>query len=306
MKFLRIALLGLSFSGLSLAVNKDIVNLQRDLESKLDAMQQRINSKLDILTGTLQAIQSDSRHTADQVATLQENLSGALSRSLTPVNNLNTRVDAMGDDTRALRETLADMTARLERMDAKMTDLKNQLQIMQNPPPAPGSTPMGPVPTGSNPGGAEPNSAGAGATPPPGMSAEATYTNARKDQQAGNVDLAAQEYQQYLQFFPNTELAANAQYYLGEISYNRSDYKAAVSAFDAVLERYPSNPKTPDARYMKGVALAKDGQRSRAIQELRALVHSNPTSEQGRKATQALRDPRLFPSNTSSARRSQR
>ena len=307
MKFLRIALLGLSFSGFSFAVNKDIVNLQRDLEAKLEAMQQRLNSKLDVLTGTLQAIQNDSRRTAEQVATLQENLSGSLSRSLTPVTNLNSRVDAMGEDTHALRDTLADMTARLERMDAKITDLKNQLQIMQNPPAAPGSAPTGSAPTGSEPTGATPPAgiAGSGA-PPPGMSAEATYTNARKDQQTGNVDLAAQEYQQYLQFFPNTELAANAQYYLGEISYNRGEYKNAVTAFDAVLERYPSNPKTADARYMKGVALAKDGQRSRAIQELRSLMRSNPSSEQGRKAMQTLRDPRLFPSNTSSARRSQR
>ena len=163
---------------------------------------------------------------------------------------------------------------------------------MSNPPSAPGSAPTGAAGTPQ-----------AGGGPPPGMSAEATYSNARKDQQTGNVDLAAQEYQQYLQFYPNTELAANAQYYLGEISYNRSDFKGAVSAFDAVLERYPNNPKTADAHYMKGMALARDGQRSRAVQELRSLVQSNPNSEQARKATQALRDPKLFPASTATASR---
>jgi tol-pal system protein YbgF len=137
-----------------------------------------------------------------------------------------------------------------------------------------------------------------------GMSAEKTYNDARRDQQTGNLDLAAQEYQQYLTYFPNTELAANAQYYLGEVSYTKGDYKAAADAFDAVLERYPNNPKTADAKYMKGMALARDGQRTKAIGELRSLIQTNPNSEQARKATQALNDKRLFPSTSSTSRRS--
>ncbi|MBV9033731.1 MAG: tetratricopeptide repeat protein [Acidobacteriaceae bacterium] len=295
MKFLRLLALTLTFSSFSFAANKDLIALQRDLEAKMDAMQQTLSSKIDVMTGTLQAIQNDSRRTADQIATLQESLSSALSRSLAPVNNLNSRVEAMGEDTRALRDALADLSARLERMDAKITDLKNQMQIMQNPPPAPGSA--GPTTTPGAPG-----QSGTAAAPPTGMSADKTYTDARRDQQTGNVDLAYGEYQQYLTYFSNTELAANAQYYMGEIDYNRGNYKGAVQSFDAVLERYPNNPKTADARYMKGMALAKDGQRTRAIQELRSLVQSNPNSEQARKATQALRDARLFPSNAPSRR----
>ena len=300
MKFLRLLALALTFSSFSFAVNKDLVALQRDLEAKMDAMQQALSSKIDVMTGTLQAIQNDSRRTADQIATLQESLSTALSRSLTPVNNLNTRVESMSEDTRALRDALADLSARLERMDAKITDLKNQMQIMQNPPAAPGA---GGAPGSMTTPGA-PGQPGATAAPPAGMSAEKTYTDARRDQQTGNVDLAYGEYQQYLTYFPNTELAANAQYYTGEIDYNRGNYKGAVQAFDAVLERYPNNPKTADAHYMKGMALAKDGQRTRAVQELRSLVQSNPNSEQARKATQALHDLRLFPASTPSRRAS--
>ena len=134
-----------------------------------------------------------------------------------------------------------------------------------------------------------------------GMSAEKTYNDARRDQQTGNLDLAAQEYQQYLTYFPSTELAASAQYYLGEINYTRGEYKAATEAFDAVLERYPNNPKTADASYLKGMALAKDGQRTKATQQLRSLIQTNPSSEQARKAAQALNDKRLFPAASSTA-----
>jgi tol-pal system protein YbgF len=135
------------------------------------------------------------------------------------------------------------------------------------------------------------------------MSADKTYTDARRDQQTGNLDLALQEFQQYLTYFPNTELAANSQYYIGEISYNRGDFKGAIKAFDAVLERYPQNPKTRDARLMKGLALAKDGQRTRAVQELRSLMQTYPASEQARRAQAALRDPTLFPSAGANSRR---
>jgi tol-pal system protein YbgF len=304
LKFLRLIVLTFACSSVCFAVNKDMVAMQRDLEAKMDAMQQSINSRLDTLTGLLQGIQNDSRRTADQVAGMQDVLRTSVTNSLAPITGLNTKIDTTSEDVRSLRDALADLGARLERMDAKITDVKNSMQIMQSPPPAPGAT--SPSMTGP---GASPAMSGPQGTPltsggpPAGMSAEKTYTDARRDQQTGNLDLALQEYQQYLSYFPNTELAANAQYYVGEISYNRSDFKGAVRAFDAVLERYPQNPKTRDARLMKGLALAKDGQRTRAIQELRSLVQTYPSSEQARRAQAALRDPSLFPSAGASVRR---
>jgi len=304
LKFLRLTVLTFVCSSFCFAVNKDMVAMQRDLEAKMDAMQQSINSRLDTLTGLLQGIQNDSRRTADQVAGMQDVLRTSVTNSLAPITGLNSKIDATGEDVRSLREALADLGARLERMDAKITDLKNSMQIMQNPPPAPGASAPGSTGPGISapPGSSMGSPIGSGA-PPAGMSADKTYTDARRDQQTGNLDLALQEYQQYLSYFPNTELAANAQYYIGEISYNRSDYKGAVRAFDAVLERYPQNPKTRDARLMKGLALAKDGQRGRAVQELRSLVQTYPSSEQARRAQSALRDPTLFPTAGTSARR---
>jgi tol-pal system protein YbgF len=146
---------------------------------------------------------------------------------------------------------------------------------------------------------------GAGATgaPPAGVSAAQLFTDARRDQQTGNTPLAMQEYQQYLTYFPNTEYAASAQFYLGEIAYNQGDYRSAIQAFDAVLERYPQNPRTKDAAYMKGMALAKSGQRTQAVQELRTLIQKYPGSEQARKAQVALTDRTLFPSAATARRR---
>ena len=135
------------------------------------------------------------------------------------------------------------------------------------------------------------------------MSAEKTYTDARRDLQTGNIDLATQEFQQYLTYYPDTELAANAQYYLGEIAFNKSDYPGAIKAFDAVLERYPQNPKTADARLMKGMALLRSGQKTRAIQEFRALVENYPRTDDARKARQQLQQLGASASTSSSSAR---
>ena len=285
MKLLRLAVLTLTFSSFSFAVNKDLVEMQRELEARIDSMQQTLNTKIDVLTGMLQAIQNDSRRTADQVASMQDTLANGVAKSLAPVAGVSNKVDAMGDDVRSLKDSLAELSARLERMDAKITDLKNQIQIMQNPPPAPGTG--APGATGA-PG--QTGQPGQTSGPPAGMSADRSYTDALRDFQTGKTDLAYNEFQQYLSYFPNTELAANAQYYLGEIAYNRGDYAGAVKAFDAVLERYPENPKTPDAHLMKGMALLKSRQVSRAVQEFRALVQNYPHTDDARKAQEQLRE----------------
>jgi tol-pal system protein YbgF len=282
MKVLRLAALTLIGSALSFGASKEIVELQRDvalLQDKMDTMQRDLDTKLGALTAMLQAVQDNS---AKSNASLQDALSNGVGKQLAPVSGLSAKVDSMGDDVHALKDSLNDLSARLERMDAKMTDLKNQMQIIQNPPAAPGAAAPGSAP------GAQPQ-AGAAAGPPAGMTAEKTYTDARRDLQTGNTDLALQEFQQYLTYFPNTELAASAQYYIGEILFRRSDYTNAIPAFDAVLERYPENPKTADAHFMKGMALLKAGQRSRAVQEFRTLVANYPRTDDARKAQQQLR-----------------
>lgn len=306
MKFLRLALLTLTCSALSFGASKEMIQLQRDvalLQDKMDTMQRTLDQNFAAMKVLLQQAQENSAKTNAAMSSLEDSVSNGVGKSLAPVAGLSNKVDTMGDDMRSLKDSLADLNSRLERMDAKMTDLKNQLQIMQSPPPvpgAPGST-NGTPGAGANAPNGQPGSAAA--APPAGVSADKTYTDARRDLQTGKSDLALQEFQQYLTYFPNTELAPSAQYYIGEIAYNRGDYTGAVQAFDAVLERYPENPKTPDAHLMKGMALVKAGQRNRAVQEFRDLTETYPRTDDARKAQQQLRQLGVSTSSRSTATR---
>jgi len=297
MKLVRLAVLLLTCSGFCFAVNKDLLALQREMEDKINALQNDVDSKLSTMNGMLQAIQADSRHNADMLATMQESVTSAVARSLSPVNGLTNRMDTVSEDVRALKDSLADITARMERMDAKITDLKNQMQIMQSPPsaPAPSGTtttsPLSPQSAVTSPQLSTPAVSGptTGPNPPAGVSADRSYAEAMRDLQTGKSDLAYNEFQQYLTYFPSTEFAAKAQYYLGEIDYNRGNYPSAIHNFDLVLERYPENPKTADAHLMKAYALLKANERNHAVQEFRILVSNYPHTDDARKALQQLR-----------------
>jgi TolA-binding protein len=303
MKLVRLAALLLTCSGFCFAVNKDMLALQRELEDKINALQQDMNTKLSTMNGMLTAIQSDSRRNAELISGMQDSVASGVTRSLSPVNGLSTRMDSVSEDVRSLKDALADITARMERMDAKITDLKNQMQIMQSPPPSPSpssgitvttppssSSPLAPqsvlVPQLPTPAASGPLT---GPKPPAGMSADRSFAEAMRDLQTGKSDLAFNEFQQYLTYFPSTEFAAKAQYYLGEIDYNRSNYPSAIHNFDLVLERYPENPKTADAHLMKAYALLKANERNRAVQEFRILVQNYPHTDDARKAIQQLR-----------------
>ena len=63
----------------------------------------------------------------------------------------------------------------------------------------------------------------------------------------GKYPEAAAAFKQFLVTFPNSQLADNAQYWLGEAHYVTKQYPEALRAFRVVLEKFPDSRKIPDA-----------------------------------------------------------
>lgn len=63
----------------------------------------------------------------------------------------------------------------------------------------------------------------------------------------GEYPKAISGFNQFLRTFPDSALADNAQYWLGEAHYVTRQYNEALRNFRAVLEKYPDSRKTPDA-----------------------------------------------------------
>ena len=109
------------------------------------------------------------------------------------------------------------------------------------------------------------------------------------DRSSGNLDLSLNGFEEYLKYFGQTELAPNAQFYIGQIYYDKADFPNAIKGFDMVLERFPENSKTPDAMYMKGMALLKSTQRNEAAKEFLSVIQKFPNAEVAAKARQQRR-----------------
>ena len=91
-----------------------------------------------------------------------------------------------------------------------------------------------------------------------------------------------------LKFYPQDDLAGNAQFYSGEIAYRQGNYPAAVKGYDAVLEQYPGNNKAPAAQLRKGEALIATGQRDAGIREFRSLIQRYPQTPEAQQARSRL------------------
>jgi tol-pal system protein YbgF len=266
---------------------------------------------IELQTGVTQLIQGQQSMQTEitQNAAVQRTL---IEQSLDSVNKLNTsmsavqkttqdfsaasgaRLDTMGTQVQGLSDNVADLQARLGKLDQKLTDIQNTLQNVDSklasPAPAPGAAPpaamngpSGNVPT-IPPGGPAPSASG------PPASADVLYSNALRDINGKHYDLATQEFQDYLKYYGDTDLASNAQFYLGEVAFMQSQFQVALDSYNRVIENYPKSFKTASARMRKGFCLAELGQKASAVRELRAVVRLYPGTDEAKRSAAKLKE----------------
>jgi tol-pal system protein YbgF len=261
---------------------------------------------IELQTGVTQLIQGQQSMQTEitQNAAVQRTL---IEQSLDSVNKLNTsmsavqkttqdfsaasgaRLDTMGTQVQGLSDNVADLQARLGKLDQKLTDIQNTLQNVDSklaaPAPTAGLAPASPL-GGPTPGGAPGPAAGG----PPPASADVLYSNGLRDINGKHYDLATQEFQDYLRYYGDTDLASNAQFYLGEVAYSQNQFQAALDAYNKVIENYPKSFKTASARMKKGYCLAELGQKASAVRELRAVVRLYPGTDEAKRAAAKLKE----------------
>jgi TolA-binding protein len=284
---LHLVLLGcLPVPGLLAQKREDILSIQRDvaqLQDQIKQLQTSQDQKLTALESLIkQALDQSNQASASMTAlqgALTDRLNDQQSKVAAPIAVLGTKVDQSADDVRAVRENLAALSNRVANLDNKLSDISSAVRTLSQPPAVP------PPPSSGGP-----PAAGGAPIAPAGTSAESLWLNAFRDYSSGRDELAMMEFNDYLKYFPTAENAASAQYYVGQL-YNRAKmYDDAVKAFDAVLERYPDNPKTPDALYGKADALAHGGHKTEAAAEFKDFLARFPTHSLARNAQAQLHD----------------
>jgi len=89
------------------------------------------------------------------------------------------------------------------------------------------------------------------------------------------VDAEA-SFQRFLQAEPNSELADNAQYWIGECRYSRGDMRGALAAFRETVARYPAGNKTADALLKEGMSLESLGDKEAARNTYQEVLKRYP------------------------------
>ena len=274
------ALLGPAPAG---AVAREIIELQTGVTQLIQgqqAMQTAITQNAAVQRTLIEQSLDSVNKLSTSMASIQKNTQDFSAAS-------GARLDAMGTQVQGLSDNVADLQARLGKLDQKLTDIQNTLQNVDSkmaaPPPAANPAATAPSPSGGP--GASPM---ASAAPP--ASADVLYSNGLRDINGKHYDLAAQEFQDYLKYYSDTDLASNAQFYLGEIAFMQGEYQRALDAYNKVVENYPKSFKTASSRMRKGFCLAELGQKAAAIRELRTVVRQYPGTDEAKRSAAKLRE----------------
>jgi tol-pal system protein YbgF len=276
------ALLGPAPAG---AVAREIIELQTGVSQLIQgqqAMQTAITQNAAVQRTLIEQSLDSVNKLSTNLAAIQKNTQDFSAAS-------GARLDTMGTQVQGLSDNVADLQARLGKLDQKLTDIQNTLQNVDSKlaaPPPPASIPAAAGGASAAPG---PSSNPAASSAPP-ASADVLYSNGLRDINGKHYDLATQEFQDYLKYYRDTDLASNAQFYLGEIAFMQAQYQQALDSYNKVIENYPKSFKIASARMRKGFCLAELGQKAAAIRELRTVVRQYPGTDEAKRSMAKLRE----------------
>lgn len=251
-------------------LQRDLATLQQDVKTLNSKFDERIAVITTLINQALREADASSKGVAVIDRQLKDSLreqQGLVANSLAP---LGSKVDNLSSDYMALSENVKDLGARLNKQQATLEKILTAVTTMQAPaPPPPSNNEQAGMPAGC----------------PTTIGPEQVYTQAMRDKDSGNADLAIVEFQDYIKCWPTGDKTADAHFYLGETFYSlKKDYDSAVTAYDVMIEKYPDHKKAPDAMYMKGRALMMSDQRTKARQVFQELMKLYPNTEASRKA----------------------
>jgi tol-pal system protein YbgF len=249
-----------------------------------DREHQQIMADLRMLQEQTQQLQALLNGLGDALKAVNARLDDQTSLERKAFADGKVQMDAITGDIRVVREKVDETNVRLGSLSQELESLRLAI-----PEPA-AAIPPPPMPGDVTSADALPPQPAAPAVPPvnPGISAQRLWQSSFADYTSGNYTLAVQGFRSYLDYFPKSAQAPEAQLYIGEAYFQDKKDADAVAAYERVIANYPSSSSTPQAYYKRGVALERLGELDRAKQSYETVVKQSPESAAGSLARQAL------------------
>ena len=268
MKSNRISLVFALFLTVCLApaygANKDIVELQTQvsqLQQQMTQMKQSFDERMGVMKNLLEHNTDAANKVTAAINDLQTSINKQQQDRAAQVDQISGQIQALNDTMDELKVRLAKLSKQFEDMQAAQQSLAAQQSQAQQQAQAIAQAPAPDV----------------------------LYNEGLRDYNGGKNDLAVQEFNDYIKFYPNTDLAGNAYFYLAEIQFKAADYKKAVANYDLVLQNFPSGNKAAAAQLKKGYALLELGKQEEGTQELKHVIQRYPRTTEATQARERLR-----------------
>ncbi len=107
-------------------------------------------------------------------------------------------------------------------------------------------------------------------------------------QDKARQDDAIKAFQNFVQKYPDSTYQPNANYWLGQLSYNKGDKDGAAHYFATVVKSWPKSPKAPDAMYKVGVIMQDKGDSAKAKAVYQQVVAKYPGTDAAKQAQKKI------------------
>ena len=225
------------------------IRMLQEQTVRLGLMLGTIDESLTMLLTKLDVQEQDTRRAFADQKLLVGNLSSGVRVVREKVDETNVRVSSLAQEVEALRTAIPTRTSPL-------------VQLLVDPETG--------LPT------AQPSVLVSAAVAPvnPGVSPQRLYDTAWADYANGQWVLAIQGFEVYISSFPRSELADDAQFYIGNTYYADGQYREAADAFEQVVLNYPDGDAVAEALYKRGLALDRLGEPELARQAFELVVQN--------------------------------
>ena len=240
------------------------IRMLQEQGNRLHLMLGTLDQTLQTLLSRLDEQDDAARRAFADPRLMVGNLTGGVRVIREQVDEPNVRVSSLSQELEALRLAIPPMTPQVTQLAIDPeTGLPTAVES-----PVPGPVAVAPV--------------------NPGVSPQRMYDQAWADYTTGQWALAVQGFEAYISTFPRSELADDAQFYIGQTHYADGRYREAASAFEGVVMNYPDGDAVAEALYKRGLALDRLGESELARQAFEQVVRNHPDHNMSNLAQQAL------------------
>ena len=107
-------------------------------------------------------------------------------------------------------------------------------------------------------------------------------------QDKSRQDDAIVAFQNFIKKYPDSTYQPNANYWLGQLNYNKGKKDDAAFYFASVVKNYPKSPKASDAMYKVGVIMQDKGDSAKAKAVYQQVISKYPGTEGAKQAQKRL------------------